>query len=104
MAHRDSTVERRETLFREAVAIIERDYRRQIDLNTVAAQIATSRRQLQRAFAEIGGTTFRTYLAQVRCSGHSSSCGKARCRCDRWPTAWATASRRSSRRRSGAIM
>ena len=66
MAHRDSTVERRETLFREAVAIIERDYARQIDLNTVAAEIATSRRQLQRAFAEVGDTSFRTYLAEVR--------------------------------------
>jgi AraC family transcriptional regulator, regulatory protein of adaptative response / methylphosphotriester-DNA alkyltransferase methyltransferase len=66
MTNRPATLERREALYREAVAIIERDYRRQIDLNTVAAQIATSRRQLQRAFAEIGGTTFRTYLAQVR--------------------------------------
>jgi transcriptional regulator GlxA family with amidase domain len=66
MTNRPATLERREALYREAVQIIERDYRRQIDLNTVAAQIATSRRQLQRAFAEIGGTTFRTYLAQVR--------------------------------------
>jgi transcriptional regulator GlxA family with amidase domain len=66
MARRDSTVERREALFREAVAIIERDYPQQIDLNTVAAEIATSRRQLQRAFAEVGETSFRTYLARVR--------------------------------------
>jgi AraC family transcriptional regulator, regulatory protein of adaptative response / methylphosphotriester-DNA alkyltransferase methyltransferase len=66
MTRRDSTVERREALFNEAVAIIERDYPRQIDLNTVAAEIATSRRQLQRAFAEVGGTSFRTYLARVR--------------------------------------
>jgi AraC family transcriptional regulator of adaptative response / methylphosphotriester-DNA alkyltransferase methyltransferase len=66
MTRRDSTVERREALFQEAVAIIERDYPRQIDLNTVAAEIATSRRQLQRAFAEVGRTSFRTYLARVR--------------------------------------
>jgi AraC family transcriptional regulator, regulatory protein of adaptative response / methylphosphotriester-DNA alkyltransferase methyltransferase len=66
MGRRDSTVERREALYREAVAIIERDYPRQIDLNTVAAEIATSRRQLQRAFAEVGDTSFRTYLARVR--------------------------------------
>jgi transcriptional regulator GlxA family with amidase domain len=66
MGKRDSTIERRAALFREAVAIIERDYPHQIDLNTVAAQIATSRRQLQRAFAEVGDTTFRTYLARVR--------------------------------------
>lgn len=66
MATRNSTVERRQALFDEAVAIIERDYARQIDLNTVAAEIATSRRQLQRAFAEVGGTSFRTHLAEVR--------------------------------------
>jgi transcriptional regulator GlxA family with amidase domain len=66
MARRDTTVERRQTLYREAVAIIERDYPRQIDLNTVASEIATSRRQLQRAFAEVGRTSFRTRLAEVR--------------------------------------
>jgi AraC family transcriptional regulator, regulatory protein of adaptative response / methylphosphotriester-DNA alkyltransferase methyltransferase len=66
MARRDTTVERRQALYDEAIAIIERDYRRQIDLNTVAAEIATSRRQLQRAFAEVGRTSFRTRLAEVR--------------------------------------
>jgi AraC family transcriptional regulator of adaptative response / methylphosphotriester-DNA alkyltransferase methyltransferase len=66
MTRRDSTVERRQALFEEAVEIIERDYPRQIDLNSVAAEIATSRRQLQRAFAEVGHTSFRTYLAKVR--------------------------------------
>ncbi|HEY2602799.1 MAG TPA: helix-turn-helix transcriptional regulator [Thermoleophilaceae bacterium] len=66
MARRDSTVERRQALFDEAVTIIERDYPYTIDLNTVAAEIATSRRQLQRAFAEVGRTSFRTFLAEVR--------------------------------------
>ena len=66
MSNRPATIERREALFHEAAAIIEREYPRAIDLNTVAAEIATSRRQLQRAFAEVGGTTFRTYLAHVR--------------------------------------
>jgi transcriptional regulator GlxA family with amidase domain len=66
MARRDSTLERRQALYREAIAIIERDYPRQIDLNSVAAEIATSRRQLQRAFAEVGHTSFRTRLAEVR--------------------------------------
>ena len=65
MSNRPATLVRRETLFREAAAIIERDYRRPLDLNTVAAQIATSRRRL-RAFHEVGHTTFRTYLARVR--------------------------------------
>jgi AraC family transcriptional regulator of adaptative response / methylphosphotriester-DNA alkyltransferase methyltransferase len=53
-------------LFRDAVAVIERDYSRDIDLGTVAAEIATSRRQLQRVFAEVGGTNFRAYLSEVR--------------------------------------
>jgi AraC family transcriptional regulator of adaptative response / methylphosphotriester-DNA alkyltransferase methyltransferase len=66
MVRRNTTVQRRQALYDEAVAIIERDYPRQIDLNTVAAEIATSRRQLQRAFAEVGRTSFRTRLAQVR--------------------------------------
>jgi AraC family transcriptional regulator, regulatory protein of adaptative response / methylphosphotriester-DNA alkyltransferase methyltransferase len=66
MARRDSTLERRQALYDEAVAIVERDYSRQLDLNTVAAEIATSRRQLQRAFAEVGHTSFRTRLAEVR--------------------------------------
>lgn len=66
MVRRNTTVERRQALYDEAVAIIERDYPRPIDLNTVAAEIATSRRQLQRAFLEVGRTSFRTRLAQVR--------------------------------------
>jgi len=37
-----------------------------LSLGTVAHEIATSRRQLQRAFAEIGQTTFRDHVAEVR--------------------------------------
>src|SRR5919202_1865657 len=33
---------------------------------TVARRLATSRRQLQRSFSEIGGASFRTYVARVR--------------------------------------
>ena len=32
----------------------------------MARRVATSRRQLQRAFAEAGETSFRTYLQKVR--------------------------------------
>lgn len=46
--------------------MIEREYMFQLDINTVAAQIATSRRQLQRAFAEAGGTSFSAYLIDFR--------------------------------------
>jgi AraC family transcriptional regulator of adaptative response / methylphosphotriester-DNA alkyltransferase methyltransferase len=65
MPHRNSTLERREALFREAVAIIERDYAHPVELNAVAREIATSRRQLQRVFSEMG-TDFRTVLCEVR--------------------------------------
>jgi two-component system response regulator YesN len=63
---RDSTIQRREALYREALAIIEREYARDLELDDVARRVATSRRQLQRAFAENGKTTFRTCLGEVR--------------------------------------
>src|SRR5215217_5934134 len=66
MTIRTGTVSRRRTLYEEAVEIIEREFAEQIELDDVAHRLATSRRQLQRAFAEIGGTSFRTYLAEVR--------------------------------------
>jgi AraC family transcriptional regulator, regulatory protein of adaptative response / methylphosphotriester-DNA alkyltransferase methyltransferase len=46
--------------------MIEREPASSLDLDTVARSLATSRRQLQRAFAEIGGTTFRSYALDVR--------------------------------------
>ncbi len=66
MGIRDTTVDRRRELFHEAAEIIEREYGRDLELDAVARRIATSRRQLQRAFAEVGGTSFRDYLAEVR--------------------------------------
>jgi transcriptional regulator GlxA family with amidase domain len=63
---RETTVERRRALFDEAVVLIEEHYARDLDLDWVARRVATSRRQLQRAFAEIGGTSFRDQLAEVR--------------------------------------
>ena len=66
MAIRSGTVLRRRTLFEEAVDIIEREYASDLELDAMARRLATSRRQLQRAFAEAGQTSFRTYLAQVR--------------------------------------
>src|SRR5436853_3271531 len=66
MTMRDGTAERREELYREAVDLIARDYARDLQLEGVARTLATSRRQLQRAFAEVGNTTFRDELAKVR--------------------------------------
>jgi AraC family transcriptional regulator, regulatory protein of adaptative response / methylphosphotriester-DNA alkyltransferase methyltransferase len=66
MTIRDGTVARRRALFDEAAEIIEREYAQPIELDDVARRLATSRRQLQRAFAEAGATSFRTHVAKVR--------------------------------------
>ena len=66
MSVRTGTVARRRALFEEASEIIEREYAHQLELDDIARRLATSRRQLQRAFAEIGGTSFRTHVARVR--------------------------------------
>ena len=65
-AKRPATVQRRAELFREAAAIIEAEYESKLALDDVARRVATSRRQLQRAFAEAGETSFRSYLQRVR--------------------------------------
>ena len=66
MPLRDGTAERREQLYREALDLIASDYARDLQLEGVARELATSRRQLQRAFAEVGNTSFRDELAKVR--------------------------------------
>jgi transcriptional regulator GlxA family with amidase domain len=63
---RPETVQRRNDLFIEAAAIIEAEYEAKLALDDVARRVATSRRQLQRAFAEAGETSFRTYLQRIR--------------------------------------
>ena len=64
---RQSTVSRRSELYRDAIAVIERRYaEEELSLHIVARAIATSRRQLQRAFAEVGATSFRRELQRVR--------------------------------------
>jgi AraC family transcriptional regulator of adaptative response / methylphosphotriester-DNA alkyltransferase methyltransferase len=66
MAMREGTAERREQLYAEAIELIAQDYARDLQLEGVARSLATSRRQLQRAFAEVGNTSFRDELAKVR--------------------------------------
>jgi AraC family transcriptional regulator, regulatory protein of adaptative response / methylphosphotriester-DNA alkyltransferase methyltransferase len=64
---RASTVQRRRILFVEAREVIARRFGDpDLSLAAVAHEIATSRRQLQRAFAEVGGTTFSRELQRVR--------------------------------------
>jgi AraC family transcriptional regulator of adaptative response / methylphosphotriester-DNA alkyltransferase methyltransferase len=63
---RDGTIERRRALYEEAKEIIESEYPSDLELDQVARRLATSRRQLQRSFAEIGKTSFRSCVAEVR--------------------------------------
>ena len=57
---------RRRALFQEALAAISRDYPdERLSLGSLSHAIATSRRQLQRVFAE-HGTSFRRELQRVR--------------------------------------
>ena len=63
---RPATVDRRRQLFLEAAEIVQREYREDLALDEIARRLAASRRQLQRAFAEAGETSFRTLLAEVR--------------------------------------
>jgi AraC family transcriptional regulator of adaptative response / methylphosphotriester-DNA alkyltransferase methyltransferase len=63
---RPSTIRHRTSLLEDAVAIVEEDYATDLSLDDIARRVASSRRQLQRAYAEIGNTTFREHLTRVR--------------------------------------
>ena len=52
--HRPSTINLRTALFDDAVAIVEAEYATDLALDDIARRVASSRRQLQRAYAEIG--------------------------------------------------
>ena len=64
--HRPATIRHRTSLFEDATAIVEAEYAADLSLDDIARRVASSRRQLQRAYAEIGGTTFREHLTAVR--------------------------------------
>lgn len=63
---RATTVNLRTSLYRDAVEIVEAEYDSDLALDEIARRVASSRRQLQRAYAEIGETTFREHLTAVR--------------------------------------
>ena len=65
-AKRPATVQRRRELFLEAISIVDVEYCEKVSLDEIARRVATSRRQLQRSFAEAGETSFRSYLQKVR--------------------------------------
>ena len=64
--HRPSTIHHRTALYEDAVAIVESEFASDLSLDDIARRVASSRRQLQRAYAEIGDTTFREHLTRVR--------------------------------------
>jgi AraC family transcriptional regulator, regulatory protein of adaptative response / methylphosphotriester-DNA alkyltransferase methyltransferase len=64
---RATTVERRRELYNDALKVIAREHGDpDLSLARVAREIATSRRQLQRALSEVGGTTFSQELQRMR--------------------------------------
>lgn len=63
---RRRTIASRRELFEEAAAIIALEYAEALALDEMAQRLFSSPRQLQRAFAEAGQTSFRTYLRWVR--------------------------------------
>jgi AraC family transcriptional regulator, regulatory protein of adaptative response / methylphosphotriester-DNA alkyltransferase methyltransferase len=63
---RPATVRLRASLFDDATTIVRSEYGSDLTLDELARRIASSRRQLQRAYAEVGATTFRNHLTSVR--------------------------------------
>ena len=63
---RPATIQLRTSLFEDAVAIVEAEYASDLSLDDIARRVASSRRQLQRAYAEVGRSTFREHLTAVR--------------------------------------
>jgi len=63
---RPATIRHRTSLYDDAVAIVDAEYASDLALDDIARRVASSRRQLQRAYAEIGDTTFREHLTAVR--------------------------------------
>lgn len=63
---RPATIRHRTSLYEDAVAIVEAEFSSDLSLDDIARRVASSRRQLQRAYAEIGRTTFREHLTAVR--------------------------------------
>ncbi len=63
---RPATIRHRTSLYEDAAAIVAEEFSGDLSLDDIARRVASSRRQLQRAYAEIGRTTFREHLTAVR--------------------------------------
>jgi AraC family transcriptional regulator, regulatory protein of adaptative response / methylphosphotriester-DNA alkyltransferase methyltransferase len=66
MPLRPATVQRREEILRDALALMQRECHTDLELPDVARRVASSRRQVQRAFTELYGASFRTALCRIR--------------------------------------
>ena len=53
-------------MYDDVTAIIESEYGSDLELHTLARRLATSPRQLQRAYTQVGHTTFRSHVRCVR--------------------------------------
>jgi AraC family transcriptional regulator of adaptative response / methylphosphotriester-DNA alkyltransferase methyltransferase len=65
---RDSTIEQRRRLYLQARVVIARHYRGPLTLEKVARALASSPRQVSRAYAQFGERTFREDLLSRRLS------------------------------------
>lgn len=65
---RPATRQLRRAIFDDAVEILATEYSRPIRIEEIARRVATSPRQLQRVFDEVGGLGFRAYLRRIRLS------------------------------------
>ena len=65
-AHREATVQFMAEIYIRAQVTVERGYRKPLTLATLAHSLAVSPRQLERAYDEIGLTTFAAHLRAVR--------------------------------------
>ena len=63
---RPGTAVARKRLYEQARAIVARDYRRPLTLGALASELAASPRQLQRAYAQEGTTSFAEDLRACR--------------------------------------
>ena len=63
---REYTKRHRDALFHEAVEVIDSSNGEHVTVDEVARRIATSRRQLQRVFVEVGGVSFREFVVKSR--------------------------------------
>lgn len=64
--HRPHTITFRLSLLEDARAVIDEYYADDLTVEGVARRVATSRRQLQRCFNQLGGESFRDCLTRVR--------------------------------------